>query len=148
MTLYQRIILLTRYASRWYIIIKFWMWFVFLFSFNSQILKTSNSFHRQFAKQISLAAVTSDLFAVWYPSLCNKCRLIHSSLSDNPADPKKAHIQSKPTAVLRKFNNLNDILFSKKMAINNINEWPIMLNTHENKMWFYQEKLKNHVMVS
>ena len=31
------------------------MWFVLLFSFNSQILKTSNSFHRQFAKKISSA---------------------------------------------------------------------------------------------
>ena len=90
-----------------------------VFLINLQILRTSNSFHQQFAKQTSSAAVTSDLFVVWYPGLWSKCLLIHGSFSGNPADPQKAHIQSKPTAVLKKLNNLIDILFSvKKNSIN------------------------------
>ena len=79
----------------------------FFFSINLQILRTSNSFHLQFAKQTSSAAVTSDLFVVWYPGLCSKCLLIHGSSSGNPADPQKAHIQSKPKAVLEKNQRFN-----------------------------------------
>ena len=85
-----------------------------MFLINLQILRTNNSFHQQFAKQTSSAAVTSDLFVVWYPGLCSKCLLIHGSFSGNPADPQKAHIQSKPTAALKKLNNLTDILLSLK----------------------------------
>ena len=82
-----------------------------------QTLRTSNSFHQQFAKQTSSAAVTSDLFVVWYPGLCSKCLLIHGSFSGNPEDPQKAHIQSKPEAVLKKISNLFDTLLSKKNYI-------------------------------
>ena len=88
----------------------------FFFSINLQILRTSNSFHQQFAKQTSSAAVTSDLFVVWYPGLCNKCLLIHGSFSDNPADSQKAHIQSKPTAVLKKLSSLIYTLLYKKIS--------------------------------
>ena len=95
----------------------------FVFLINLQILRTSNSFHQQFAKQTSSAAVKSDLFAVWYPGLWSKCLLIHGSFSGNPADPQKAHIQSKPTAVLKKLNNLIDMLLSlKKKAVIEIDE--------------------------
>ena len=78
------------------------LFFFGAFVINLQILRTNNSFHQQFAKQTSSAAVTSDLFVVWYPGLCSKCLLIHGSSSGNPADPQKAHIQSKPKAVLEK----------------------------------------------
>ena len=50
--------------------------------------------------------MTLDLFAVWYPGLCSKCHLIHGSFSGNPADPQKAHIQSKPTVALQKITSL------------------------------------------
>ena len=94
-----------------------------MFLINLQILWTSNSFHQQFAKKTSSAAATSDLFVVWYPGLCSKCLLIHGSFSGNPADPQKAHIQSKPTAVLKKLNNLIDILLKKdEISINKINK--------------------------
>ena len=94
-------------------------------SINLQILRTNNSFHQQFAKQTSSAAVTSDLFVVWYPGLWSKCLLIHGSFSGNPVDPQKAHIQSKPVAVLKKLNSLIYIFLSlKNFAINKINEWP------------------------
>ena len=105
----QKIILPRRYALKGYVVIKLWLLIVFLFFFfNSQILKTGSSFHRQFAKKISSAVVTSDLFAVWYPGLCSKCHLIHGSFSGNPADPQKAHIQSKPTAALKKLNKFKE----------------------------------------
>ena len=106
----KKIILPRRYTFKGCILIKFWLLFVFLFLFlfNSQILKTSNSFHRQFAKQISSAVVTSDLFAVWYPGLCSKCHLIRGSFSGNRADPQKAHIQLKPTVALQTLNKRNE----------------------------------------
>ena len=69
--------------------------------------------------QTSSAAVTSDLFVVWHPGLCSKCLLIHGSFSGNPADPQKAHIQSKPTAVLKKLSNLIDVFLSLSEKINN-----------------------------
>ena len=90
---------------------------LFLFLFNSQIVKSGNSFHRQFAKQISWAAVTSDLFAVWYSGLCSKFYLIHSSFSGNPADPQKAHIHLKPTAALQKLSKLNEKTQSVRFRI-------------------------------
>ena len=109
------------------------------FSINLQILRTSNSFHLQFAKQTSSAAVTSDLFVVWYPGLCSKCLLIHGSSLGNPADPQKAHIQSKPKAVLeKKFSALIDTLPSKKIS-NKYNKWIaqscsiLLKKSHENK---------------
>ena len=34
----------------------------------------------------------------------SKCLLIHGSFSGNPADPQKARIQSRPTALLKKLN--------------------------------------------
>ena len=113
---------------------------------NLQILRTSNSFHQQFAMQTSSAAVTSDLFVVWHPGLCSKCLLIHGSFSGNPADPQKAHIQSKPTAVLKKLNNLIDMLLSLKKKSSNWNRciaqsWSTLLKkSHENK--------KNYATVS
>ena len=62
------------------------------------------------------------------------CPLVPGSFSGNPVDPQKAHIQSKPTAVLKKLNNLIDILLKKdEISIKSINS-PIMINTHENKM--------------
>ena len=84
------------------------------FSINLQTLRTSNSFHQQFAKQTSSAAVTSDLFVVWYPGLWSKCLLIHGSFSGNPADPQKAHIQSKPAADLYKLNSFINIFLPLK----------------------------------
>ena len=81
------------------------LFFFGAFLMNLQILRTNNSFHQQFAKQTSSAAVTSDLFVVWHPGLWSKCLLIHGSFSGNPADPQKAHIQSKPAAVLKKLNS-------------------------------------------
>ena len=53
------------------------------------------------------------------------CPLIPGSFSGNPVDPQKAHIQSKPTAVLKKLNNLIDILLKKdEISINKINKQP------------------------
>ena len=99
------------------------LFFFGAFVINLQILRTNNSFHQQFAKQTSSAAVTSDLFVVWYPGLCSKCLLIHGSFSGNPADPQKAHIQSKPAAVLKKLNSFIYIFLPlKKLAISKINK--------------------------
>ena len=51
------------------------------------------------------------------------CPLIPGSFSGNPVDPQKAHIQSKPTAVLKKLNNLIDMLLSlKKKEVIEIDE--------------------------
>ena len=51
------------------------------------------------------------------------CPLIPGSFSGNPVDPQKAHIQLKPTAVLKKLNNLIDILLKKdEISINKINK--------------------------
>ena len=95
----------------------------FVFLINLQILRTSNTFHQQFAKQTSSAAVTSNLFAVSNLGPCSMCPLIPGSFSGNPVDPQKAHIQSKPTAVLKKLNNLIDILLKKdEISINKINK--------------------------
>ena len=91
--------------------------FLFLFLFNSQILKTGNSFHRQFTKQILWTAVKSDLFAVWCPGLCSKCHLFHGSFSSNPPDTQKAHIQLKPTAALQKLNKLTEKTHSLRLRI-------------------------------
>ena len=95
------------YALKGYIFFDCCLSFCSLFC-ATQILKTNNSFHRQFATQISSAVVTSDLFAVWYPGLCSRCHLIHGSFSGNPADPQKAHIQLKPTAALQTLNKRNE----------------------------------------
>ena len=68
---------------------------------NLQILRTGNSCHQRFARQTSSAAVTSDLFVVWYPGLCSKCHSIHGSFSGNQADLQKEHIQSVPGVPLK-----------------------------------------------
>ena len=59
------------------------------------------------------------VIVVWHPGLCSKCLLIHGSFSGNPADPQKAHIQSKPTAVLKKLSNLIDVFLSLSEKISN-----------------------------
>ena len=69
--------------------------------FNLQILMTSNSFHQQFAKQISSTVVTSDLFGAWYPGLWNKCHWVHGSFSGNPRDLHTGHTRSKPIKGLK-----------------------------------------------
>ena len=73
--------------------------------YHSLVSMTNRTFHQRFAKQISSAAVRSDLFVVWYPGLCSKYHLIHGSFSDNPADPQKEHIRSAQTVALGRQTN-------------------------------------------
>ena len=67
---------------------------------HSLISMTNRPFHQRFAKQMSSAAVKSDLFVVWYPGLCSKYHSILGSFSDNPADPQTEHIRSAQTVAL------------------------------------------------
>ena len=69
--------------------------------FNLQISKRGNSSHQQFPEQTSSAVVTSNLFVVWYLSLCNKCHLIHGSFSGNQGDLHTEHTHSIPIRDLR-----------------------------------------------
>ena len=96
--------------------------FYFVFLINLQILRTSSSFHQQFAKQTSSAAMTSDLFVVWYPALYGKCLLIPDSFSCNPGDTQNVHIRSKLTTILKKLSNLMILLSPKKIALSKIKE--------------------------
>ena len=73
--------------------------------FNIQILKKGNSCHQRFAKQTSSAVVTSDLFVVWYPGLCNKCHSVHGSFSGIPAGLHKVHTRLSPLKALEKYGH-------------------------------------------